>query len=180
MDATLFSRRLVGLQMLAGFGRYPVEEENQNGCSSVKKESNLRFKGTDWHMCARRRISTSGEGNSIRWFWPAPPIGSYIPQEWKAVRSSRLTDNRLLSTLALPAMQTFSSWMLREAHLVGSPASHRAKLCQPGRETHGGSTLRRIALAIMKYGRCLRRAEPLRKSHIMVDSQPSNRPMADF
>src|SRR4029077_10123373 len=158
--------RLVGLQMLAGFGRYPVEGGNQNDCSSVKKESSLRFKETDWHMRARRRISTSGEGNSIRWFRQAHPTGSYIPQEWKAVRSSRLmevrllsnlpvaalmksgcvratglvlfssptstlrlelhvgrpTDNRLLSTLALPAMQKFSSWMLKEERLVGLPA----------------------------------------------------------
>jgi hypothetical protein len=33
--------------MLVGFGRYPVEGENQNDCSSVKMEPNLRFEGID-------------------------------------------------------------------------------------------------------------------------------------
>lgn len=162
-DVTSFSQGPVGSRMLVGFGRYPVEGENQNDCSLVKKLSNLRFKGTDWSMCTRPRISTSGEGGSIRWLRPALLIGSYIPREWKAVLSSRQmevrlrlnlpvaalmksgcagvtglalssspdstlrlelhvgrpTDNRLLSTLALPGMQTFSSSILREARLAG-------------------------------------------------------------
>src|SRR5207248_8932774 len=132
-------------------------------CSSVRKQSNLRFRGTDWCMRARRRISTSGEENSSHWFRSVLPTGSYIPREWKVVPSSRPTevrllsnlpvaalmksgcvgvtglawfsspastprlelhvgrptDNRLLSTLALPATQTFSSSILREARLAG-------------------------------------------------------------
>src|SRR4029077_1945372 len=109
--------------MLAGFGRCPVEGGNQNDCSSVKKESNLRFKGTAWHMRARRRISTSGEGNSIRWFRPAPPIGSYIPREWKAVLSSRLTEVRLLSNLPVAALTKSGCVGATGPVLFSSPAS---------------------------------------------------------
>ena len=102
--ATSFSQRLVGSRMLVGFGRYPLVGVSQNDCSSVKKESNLRFKGTDWSMCARRRISTSGEGSSIHWFRPVLPIGSYLPRGWKVVLSSRLMEVRLPSNLPAAAL----------------------------------------------------------------------------
>ena len=82
-DATLFSPRLAGSPMLVGFGRYPVVEVNRNDCSLARKESNPRFKGTDWCTRARRRISTSGGGNSIHWFRPVLPIDSYFPRNRK-------------------------------------------------------------------------------------------------
>src|SRR5215467_3110280 len=49
-----------GWQMPPGSGRFRVREGSRNGCSSGRKEFNLRFEGTAWCMRARRRISTSG------------------------------------------------------------------------------------------------------------------------
>jgi hypothetical protein len=50
--------------------------------------------------------------------------------------------------------------MLRAARLVTSPVNLRMKPCQAGRGTDAGYILRQIVLAEMKYGRCLRRADP--------------------
>ena len=64
--------------MLVGFGRYPFEGESHNDCSSVKKLSNLRFKGTDWCMCSptaniniwrRRLYSLVSAGPSDRFIY---------------------------------------------------------------------------------------------------------------
>src|SRR6516164_2045224 len=75
------------------------------------------------------------------------------------LRVGRLTDDGLFSTLVLPAMQTFSSWILREACLASSPANHRAMWCQVGPATDAGFILLQTALAEMRYGRCLRQVE---------------------
>jgi len=45
--ATSFSQIPVGPQKLVGFGKYPFVGVSQNDYRSVKRESNLRFEGTD-------------------------------------------------------------------------------------------------------------------------------------
>src|SRR5215472_14496131 len=86
---TLSLPRRVGLQMMPGFGRYPFVEVSQNGCSSAKRGSNLRYVGTDWCTCVRWQTSTYGGENSIHRLRPALPTGSSLPREWKVVPSSR-------------------------------------------------------------------------------------------
>ena len=72
--ATSFSQRLVGSQMLVGFGRYPFGGASQNDCSSVKKESSLRFRGNRLvYVHARSRISTSGGGGFNSLVSAGPP-----------------------------------------------------------------------------------------------------------
>src|SRR5713226_615455 len=88
-------------------------------------------------------------------------------------------DNRLLSILALTAMQTFLSWILRAARLIGSPVNHRPKSCLVGRETAIGYISRQIALAVGKYGRCHRQVDPQCKWRGTVDMLRSNRPTGD-